>query len=275
MDSMEENMSLLSDAQRVVVKVGTSTLTHATGLLNVRRVEQLVRVLSDLKNAGKEIILVTSGAIGVGAGKLGMRKRPSDMPTKQACAALGQSELMYVYDKCFSEYNHNVAQVLLTRDIIEDARRKENVTNTLSRLLSLSVIPVINENDTVSTEEIEFGDNDTLSAIVSSIVQADLLIILTDIDGLYDSDPHKNPAAKRIPHVQLLDSAILAAAGSKGSEFGTGGMAAKLHAAQICMDQNIPMIIMNGSRPAGIYDLLDGENIGTLFYADSVQKERM
>lgn len=275
MDSMEENMPLLSDAQRVVVKVGTSTLTHATGLLNVRRVEQLVRVLSDLKNAGKEIILVTSGAIGVGAGKLGMRKRPSDMPTKQACAALGQSELMYVYDKCFSEYNHNVAQVLLTRDIIEDARRKENVTNTLSRLLSLSVIPVINENDTVSTEEIEFGDNDTLSAIVSSIVQADLLIILTDIDGLYDSDPHKNPAAKRIPHVQLLDSAILAAAGSKGSEFGTGGMAAKLHAAQICMDQNIPMIIMNGSRPAGIYDLLDGENIGTLFYADSVQKERM
>lgn len=275
MDGMEENMSLLSDAQRVVVKVGTSTLTHATGLLNVRRVEQLVRVLSDLKNAGKEIILVTSGAIGVGAGKLGMRKRPSDMPTKQACAALGQSELMYVYDKCFSEYNHNVAQVLLTRDIIEDARRKENVTNTLSRLLSLSVIPVINENDTVSTEEIEFGDNDTLSAIVSSIVQADLLIILTDIDGLYDSDPHKNPAAKRIPHVQLLDSAILAAAGSKGSEFGTGGMAAKLHAAQICMDQNIPMIIMNGSRPAGIYDLLDGENIGTLFYADSVQKERM
>ena len=275
MDSMEENMSLLSDAQRVVVKVGTSTLTHATGLLNVRRVEQLVRVLSDLKNAGKEIILVTSGAIGVGAGKLGMRKRPSDMPTNQGCAALGQSELMYVYDNCFSEYNHNVAQVLLTRDIIEDARRKENVTNTLSRLLSLSVIPVINENDTVSTEEIEFGDNDTLSAIVSSIVQADLLIILTDIDGLYDSDPHKNPAAKRIPHVQLLDSAILAAAGSKGSEFGTGGMAAKLHAAQICMDQNIPMIIMNGSRPAGIYDLLDGENIGTLFYADSVQKERM
>lgn len=268
-------MSLLSDAQRVVVKVVTSTLTHATGLLNIRRVEQLVRVLSDLKNAGKEIILVTSGAIGVGAGKLGMRKRPSDMPTKQACAALGQSELMYVYDKCFSEYNHNVAQVLLTRDIIEDTRRKENVTNTLSRLLSLSVIPVINENDTVSTEEIEFGDNDTLSAIVSSIVQADLLIILTDIDGLYDSDPHENPAARRIPHVRLLDSAILAAAGSKGSEFGTGGMAAKLHAAQICMDRNIPMIIMNGSRPAMIYDLLDGENIGTLFYADSVQKERM
>lgn len=274
-DNMEENMSLLSEAQRVVVKVGTSTLTHSTGLLNIRRVEQLVCVLSDLKNAGKEIILVTSGAIGVGAGKLGMRKRPSDMPTKQACAALGQSELMYVYDKCFSEYNHNVAQVLLTRNIIEDARRKENVTNTLSRLLSLSVVPVINENDTVSTEEIEFGDNDTLSAIVSSIVGADLLIVLTDIDGLYDSDPHQNPAAKRIPRVRVLDDAVLAAGGSKGSEFGTGGMAAKLHAAQICMQQDIPMIIMNGCRPSKIYDLLDGGDIGTLFYADSTQKGRI
>lgn len=274
-DNMEENMSLLSEAQRVVVKVGTSTLTHSTGLLNIRRVEQLVRVLSDLKNAGKEIILVTSGAIGVGAGKLGMRKRPSDMPTKQACAALGQSELMYVYDKCFSEYNHNVAQVLLTRNIIEDARRKENVTNTLSRLLSLSVVPVINENDTVSTEEIEFGDNDTLSAIVSSIVRADLLIILTDIDGLYDSDPHQNPAAKRIPRVRVLDDAVMAAGGSKGSEFGTGGMAAKLHAAQICIEQDIPMIIMNGCRPSKIYDLLDGGDIGTLFYADSAQKGRI
>ncbi len=274
-DNMEENMSLLSEAQRVVVKVGTSTLTHSTGLLNIRRVEQLVCVLSDLKNAGKEIILVTSGAIGVGAGKLGMRKRPSDMPTKQACAALGQSELMYVYDKCFSEYNHNVAQVLLTRNIIEDARRKENVTNTLSRLLSLSVVPVINENDTVSTEEIEFGDNDTLSAIVSSIVGADLLIILTDIDGLYDSDPHQNPAAKRIPRVRVLDDAVMAAGGSKGSEFGTGGMAAKLHAAQICMQQDIPMIIMNGCRPSKIYDLLDGGDIGTLFYADSTQKGRI
>ena len=274
-DNMEENMSLLSEAQRVVVKVGTSTLTHSAGLLNIRRVEQLVCVLSDLKNAGKEIILVTSGAIGVGAGKLGMRKRPSDMPTKQACAALGQSELMYVYDKCFSEYNHNVAQVLLTRNIIEDARRKENVTNTLSRLLSLSVVPVINENDTVSTEEIEFGDNDTLSAIVSSIIGADLLIVLTDIDGLYDSDPHQNPAAKRIPRVRVLDDAVLAAGGSKGSEFGTGGMAAKLHAAQICMQQDIPMIIMNGCRPSKIYDLLDGGDIGTLFYADSTQKGRI
>lgn len=261
-------MSSPNNAKRVVVKVGTSTLTHSTGLLNIRRVEELVRVLSDLKNAGKEIILVTSGAIGVGAGKLGMTKRPSDMPTKQACAALGQSELMYVYDKCFSEYNHNVAQVLLTRDIIEHSQRKENVTNTLSRLLSLSVIPVINENDTVSTEEIEFGDNDTLSAIVASIANAELLVILSDIDGLYDSDPHKNPAAKRIPRVSALDDSIMALAGSKGSEFGTGGMATKLHAAQICMESKIPMIIMNGSRPVEMYRLFDGEEIGTLFAAE-------
>ena len=261
-------MSSPNNAKRVVVKVGTSTLTHSTGLLNIRRVEELVRVLSDLKNAGNEVILVTSGAIGVGAGKLGMTKRPSDMPTKQACAALGQSELMYVYDKCFSEYNHNVAQVLLTRDIIENSQRKENVTNTLSRLLSLSVIPVINENDTVSTEEIEFGDNDTLSAIVASIVNADLLMILSDIDGLYDSDPHKNPDAKRIPRVYALDDSIMALAGSKGSEFGTGGMATKLHAAQICMESKIPMIIMNGSRPVEMYRLFDGEEIGTLFAAE-------
>lgn len=174
---------------------------------------------------------------------------------------------MYVYDKCFSEYNHNVAQVLLTRDIIEDENRKNNVTNTLSRLLSLSVIPVINENDTVATEEIEFGDNDTLSAIVAAIVQADLLMILTDIDGLYDSDPHLNPKAKKIPVVTMIDDAVLAVGGNKGSEFGTGGMAAKLHAAQLCMEEKIPMIIMNGNRPSRIYGLLDGEDIGTLFYA--------
>lgn len=261
-------MSLLSEARRVVVKVGTSTLTHATGLLNIRRVHELVRVLSDLKNAGKEVVLVTSGAIGVGAGKLSLHGRPSDMPTKQACAAIGQCELMYVYDKCFSEYNHNVAQVLLTRDIIEDANRKENVTNTLSRLLALSVIPVINENDTVSTEEIEFGDNDTLSAIVASLAGADLLLILSDIDGLYDSDPRANPQARLIPRVRELSDAILSAGGEKGSAFGTGGMAAKLHAAQICMDAGIPMIIMNGSRPAELYELLDGKERGTLFCAE-------
>lgn len=258
-------MSAICDSTRIVVKVGTSTLTYPTGHLNIRRIERLVTVLSDLKNAGKEVILVTSGAIGVGVGKLMMHQKPSDMPTKQACAALGQSELMYIYDKYFSEYNHNAAQVLLTRDIIEDSVRKENVTNTIERLLSLSVIPIINENDTVSTEEIEFGDNDTLSAIVASIASADLLIILSDIDGFYTSDPRKNKDATLIPLVTHLDADTFAAAGTKGTEFGTGGMTTKLHAAQICMEQNIAMVLLNGSRPDQLYDLFDGKSVGTLF----------
>ena len=258
-------MLALCDSKRIVVKVGTSTLTYPTGHLNIRKIQRLVTVLSDLKNSGKEIILVTSGAIGVGAGKLMLSHKPSDMPTKQACAALGQSELMYIYDKYFSEYNHNAAQVLLTRDIIEDADRKENVINTIERLLSLSVIPIINENDTVSTEEIEFGDNDTLSAIVASIVSADLLIILSDIDGFYDSDPRKNKEAKLIPLVTYLDESTFAAAGNKGTEFGTGGMATKLHAAQLCMEQNISMVLLNGSHPDHLYDLFEGVSVGTLF----------
>lgn len=251
--------------KRVVVKVGTSTLTHATGMLNIRRVERLVKVLSDLKNAGHELVLVTSGAIGVGAGKLALREKPSDMPTKQACAALGQSELMYIYDKYFSEYNHNAAQVLLTRDIIEDMRRKENVSNTFERLLELSVIPVVNENDTVSVEEIEFGDNDTLSAIVARLVEADLLIIFSDIDGLYDRDPRKNSDARLISHVAEITDEIRALAGTPGSAFGTGGMVTKLHAAEICMEAGIPMAILNGEKPEEIYRLLEGKEAGTLF----------
>lgn len=258
-------MSVLRDANRVVVKVGTSTLTHKTGMLNIRRVERLVKVLSDLKNAGKDIVLVTSGAIGVGAGKLGMRERPADMPTKQACAALGQSELMYLYDKYFAEHNHNVAQVLLTRDIIDAENRKENVCNTLNRLLSLSIVPVVNENDTVSVEEIEIGDNDTLSAIVATLVEAQLLIILSDIDGLYDANPKTNPNARLISVVHEIDDNVLALGGGKGSEFGTGGMATKLHAAAICMERRIPMMILNGQDPDSLYDLLDGKPVGTLF----------
>lgn len=267
-------MVTLKEARRVVVKVGTSTLTHKTGMLNIRRVETLVKVLSDLKNAGKELVLVTSGAIGVGAGKLALHERPSDIPTKQACAALGQSELMYIYDKYFSEHNHNAAQVLLTRDIIEDSHRKQNVVNTFERLLELSVIPIVNENDTVSIDEIEdreshaFGDNDTLSAIVSTLVSAELLVILSDIDGLYDSDPHKNPDASLIPVVRRIDSEIMALGGGKGSEFGTGGMATKLSAAKICMEQSIPMVILNGDNPNHLYELMDGESVGTLFLSE-------
>lgn len=266
--------SVLPQARRIVVKVGTSTLTHSTGMLNIRRVEGLVKVLADLKNAGKELVLVTSGAIGVGAGSLGMRQRPSDMPTKQACAALGQCELMYLYDKYFSGYNHQVAQVLLTRDIIDVPLRKENVCNTLRRLLELSVIPVVNENDTVSVDEIEIGDNDTLSAIVASLVKADLLVILSDIDGLYEQNPREHPDAWLIPLVRKLDEDILALGGGRGSEFGTGGMATKLHAASLCMENGIPMAILNGQDPNKLYGLLEGRPAGTLFLGDAPRSGR-
>lgn len=259
-------MSILRKAQRVIIKVGTSTLTHhKTGMLNIRRIGQLVDVISDLKNEGKEIVLVTSGAIGVGSGKLGLKKRPTDMPTKQACAAVGQSELMYIYDKYFTENNHSVAQVLLTGDIIEKEERKQNVVNTLKRLLDLSVIPIVNENDTVSVEEIEIGDNDTLSAIVGELVCADLLIIMSDIDGLYDKDPNKNADAVLISEVNEIDDNIISLAGGKGSEFGTGGMSTKITAAKNSLEAGFPMIIVNGKNPNILYDLLDGKKVGTLF----------
>ncbi|MEG1996497.1 MAG: glutamate 5-kinase, partial [Oscillospiraceae bacterium] len=257
-------MSNLKDAKRIVIKVGTSTLTHKTGLLNLRRIEQLVTVLSDLKNAGKEIILVTSGAIGVGVGKLGLSQKPNDTPTKQACAALGQSELMYVYDKYFSEHNHNAAQILLTRDIIEDEQRKSNVINTFDKLLEHGIIPIVNENDSVSVEEIEFGDNDTLSAIVAKLSHAELLIIMTDIDGLYDKDPHKNKDAKLISRVDVIDDYILSLAGEKGSSLGTGGMITKIQAAQLSVSAGIPMMIINGEYPKHLYKLYDGEQVGTI-----------
>lgn len=260
-------MSNITDAKRVVIKVGTSTLTYKTGLLNIRRIEQLVKVISDLKNSGKEIVLVTSGAIGVGVGKMGLSKRPSDTMTKQACAAVGQSELMYIYDKHFTEYNHNVAQVLLTRDIIERDNRRTNVINTLNRLLELSIIPIVNENDTVSVEELEleFGDNDTLSAIVAELVHADILILFSDIDGLYDKDPRKNPDAKLIDTVCEITLEIEALAGDKGTALGTGGMITKLKAAEVCFESNIPMVILNGEKLNTIYDLFDGKKVGTLF----------
>lgn len=248
---------------RIVVKVGTSTLAHSTGRLNIRHTEDLVKVLSDLKNAGHEVILVSSGAIGVGAGKTGLKSRPTDVPTKQACAAIGQCELMYCYDKYFSEYNHVVAQVLLTRDIIDSPSRKENVVNTFRHLLEFGVVPVINENDTVSTEEIEFGDNDTLSAIVGVLTEADLLVILSDIDGVYDGDPRNNPDAKRIPRIPVITEEVRALAGDRGSTLGTGGMITKLTAAQIGLDAGFPTVIMNGAVPELLYDLFDGKPTGT------------
>ena len=234
---------------RIVVKVGTSTLAHPTGRLNIQRMEKLCKVLSDLKNMGHEIILVSSGAIAMGFGKLNLSERPKDVPTKQASAAVGQCELMYIYDKLFTEYNHTVAQLLITApDIEEGGVRKQNFHNTLARLLELGALPVINENDTISTEEFGIGDNDTLSAIVAVTIQADLLILLSDIDGLFDGDPRKNPDAKLIDTVEKIDEHIISLGGGSGSNLGTGGMATKLRAAQMATAAGCEMVIANGQK---------------------------
>jgi glutamate 5-kinase len=252
---------------RIVVKVGTSTLAHSTGNINIRHVEELCKVLSDLKNAGHEMILVSSGAIGMGVGKLSLKEKPQDMPTKQAAAAVGQCELMYTYDKLFSEYNHTVAQILLTGLDLEDNERYHNIQNTMNRLLELNVLPVINENDTVSTQEIAVGDNDTLGAIVAVSMKADLLVLLSDIDGLYTADPHKDENAELISVVKEITPEIEALGGGKGSSLGTGGMVTKLNAAKLCMSKGTDMVIANGSNPSVLYDIVDGEKIGTKFIA--------
>lgn len=257
---------------RIVIKVGTSTLAHPTGLLNIRRVEELCRVMSDIKNAGHSLILVSSGAIGMGVGKLGLRRRPEDMPSKQAAAAVGQCELMYTYDKLFSEYHHTVAQLLITGDDVANDTRKRNFTNTLSRLLELGALPILNENDTVATDEIVIGDNDTLAAIVARSIQADLLILLSDIDGLYTADPHRDPEAKLLRRVTKLDETIFSLAGVSATAQGTGGMVTKLRAAQICMDCGCTMVIANGNDPLCLYDILDGKPVGTTF--DTFDTER-
>jgi glutamate 5-kinase len=233
--------------------------------LNIRRVEELCRVLSDLKNSGHEVILVSSGAIGMGVGKLSLKERPADIPTKQAAAAVGQCELMYTYDKLFSEYNHTVAQLLLTGSDFRHDDRYHNFQNTMRRLLELDVLPIINENDTIATEEIKVGDNDTLSAMVAVSVGAEKLILLSDIDGLYTADPHKNPDAKLIPEVAEITPDILALAGGEGSSLGTGGMKTKLHAAELCVEAGCEMVIMNGDDPKKLYDLFEGRPIGTRF----------
>lgn len=250
---------------RIAVKVGTSTLAHATGRLNIRQVESLVKVLSDLKNAGHEIVLISSGAIGMGVGKLLLSERPTDIPTKQAAAAVGQCELMYTYDRLFAEYNHTVAQILLTREDVETSDRKENFHNTVFRLLELQALPIINENDTVATHEITLGDNDTLSAIVAANVRADLLVLLSDIDGLFTADPRKDSNAKLITEVKELTPEILALAGGKGSNLGTGGMETKLRAAEIATEAGLTMVIANGADPKVLYDIVEGKQVGTRF----------
>ncbi len=250
---------------RIVVKIGTSTLAHKTGHLNIRRVELLCKVLSDMKNAGHEVILVSSGAIGMGVGKLGLLGRPEDIPTKQAAAAVGQCELMYTYDKLFSEYNHTVAQLLITGDDVASDKRRLNFINTMNRLLELQAMPILNENDTVSTDEIVIGDNDTLAAIVATSIGADKLVLLSDIDGLYTADPHTNPDARLIAHIERVDEAVCALAGASASTQGTGGMVTKLKAAKMCMDVGCEMVICNGAEPENLYAVVEGRPVGTRF----------
>lgn len=251
---------------RIVVKVGTSTLAYSTGGLNIRHTEQLVKVLSDLKNAGHQMILVSSGAIGVGVGKLSLPARPTDMPSKQACAAVGQCELMYTYDRLFMTYNHTTAQILITGADLEHASRRQNFQNTLARLLELGALPIINENDTVVTDEItSIGDNDTLAAIVACCIHADLLVLLSDIDGLYTSNPHAHADARLIPLVDEITPEILALADGAGSALGTGGMRTKLHAAQMVTAEGADMVIANGAHPELLYDIAEGLPAGTRF----------
>ena len=258
---------------RIVIKVGTSTLAHGSGRLNIRRVELLCKVLSDIKNAGCQIVLVSSGAIGMGVGKLGLEGRPADMPGKQAAAAVGQCELMYTYDKLFAEYNHTVAQILLTADDIRDENRSCHVHDTLEKLLSWGVLPIVNENDAVAIDEIgvhtTIGENDSLSAIVAQLVDADLLVLLSDIDGLYTADPRQDSNATLIPEVKEITPEILALAGGSGTSLGSGGMATKLKAAQLATEAGIDMVIANGEHPETLYTLLEGKHAGTRFIGRS------
>lgn len=256
----------INDKKRIVIKVGTSTLTHRTGRLNIRRVEKLVKVLADLQNSGKEIILVSSGSIGLGMSKLGLQSRPTETTMKQACAAVGQCELMYMYDKLFGEYSITVAQILLTRYILETPR-KNNVENTFQRLIERKVIPVVNENDTVAIDELEleFGENDSLAAHVAIFSDSDLLIILSDIDGFYDSNPKINPNAKLIPIVEEINDEVRGLAGDAISGLGTGGMITKINAAELAVNAGVDMAILNGKNPNILYDFFDGKSIGTVF----------
>lgn len=260
-------MRNISEKKRIVIKLGSSTLAHKTGKLNIRRMNNLVRVIADLQNSGREIIIVSSGSVALGTGKLGFREKPKDTPTRQAVAAIGQCELMHMYDNMFERYSITIAQILLTKTIIEKPDRKKNVENTIERLITLGVIPIVNENDTVAIDEIELeiGENDSLAAMVATISKADLLVILSDIDGLYTSDPHLNPEAEAIHTVDKITDYIEEIAGGAGSNLGTGGMATKINAAKIATEAGIDMIIMNGRNPEDLYDLFEDKEIGTIF----------
>lgn len=266
----------IKDSELIVIKVGTSTLTYSNGKLDLRHMEGLCKTISDLQNSGKKIILVSSGAVGVGVGKAGLRERPDDTAKKQALAAIGQCELMFMYDKLFGLYNRTVAQVLLTADVTGEPISRRHAKNTFKELIDMDVIPIVNENDTVAVYELEgknFGDNDTLSAIVAVLTGADTLIILTDIDGMYDGNPKTNPNAKRIPVIDDITPEIEELAGGAGSSQGTGGMCTKVKAAKICTENGINCCIIEGSRPANLYDILEGKDIGTIFTANTAKKQ--
>lgn len=254
---------------RIVVKVGTSTLAYSTGHLNIRQMEHICKVLSDIKNSGHEIILVSSGAVGMGMGKLSLSKRPTELALKQAAAAVGQCELMYTYDKLFSEYNHTVAQILLTAYDINHENCYENFKNTMSKLLELKALPIVNENDTISTNELVIGDNDTLAAVVAKSLDADLLVLMSDIDGLFTADPHKDENAKLIPVIEKITPEIRALAGEGVSGVGTGGMVTKLNAAEIVTKAGCDMLIVNSKDPAILYDVVDGKQVGTRFLKEN------
>lgn len=258
-------MNAISNAKRIVVKVGTSTLTHSTGKINIRRMVKLCSVLADLHNSGMQVVLVTSGAIGVGVGKLGLKERPKDIPGRQAAATVGQCELMFMYDKFFGENGVKTGQLLITKSDIENDKRRENLENTFEKLFEYEAVPIINENDSVATEEIVYGDNDSLSAIVARLIKADALIILSDIDGLFDENPNENPDARLIPIVREINDDIKALCGGAGTDRGTGGMITKIHAAEIAVEAGIPTVVMNGTAPQDIYKLIDGHSIGTIF----------
>ncbi|MBR0511583.1 MAG: glutamate 5-kinase [Ruminococcus sp.] len=262
-------MRNISEKKRIVIKLGTSTLAHKTGKLNIRRMTNLVRVISDLHNSGREIIMVSSGAVGLGAGKLGLPEKPKDTKTKQAVAAIGQCELMHVYDDMFAKYSVTVAQILLTKTIINNPNHCDNFMNTVEKLVNMDVIPIVNENDTIAIDELELeiGENDSLSALVAELSGADLLLILSDIDALYDDDPRSNPDAKPISLVEKITPEIESMAGGAGTSLGTGGMSTKITAAKIATNAGIDMIIMNGKDPEKLYDLFEDKEIGTLFKA--------
>lgn len=263
-------MNSISKAKRLVVKVGTSTLTYETGKTNIRRMVKLCSVLADLHNSGIDVVLVTSGAIAVGVGKLGLVQRPKDIPGRQAAATVGQCELMFMYDKYFGENGVKTGQLLITKSDIENEQRRLNLENTFEKLFEYGAVPIVNENDSVATEEIVYGDNDSLSAIVAKLIHAEGLIILSDIDGLFDENPNENPDAQLIPVVREINDDLIAMCGGAGTERGTGGMVTKIHAAEIATSVGIPTVIMNGTLPQDIYKLIDGHNIGTLFLPKEV-----